>query len=194
MQRLITLAVAIAVVVLLASGIARAAATTETEVYRQPESFTINNPCQGYEEAILVEGVFQYVYRVTSVGEDPLNPDLYYYLTHANASNVTGTGLETGDEYRFINGGVSTGTSSPGPSGMQFTYNVRYMIVSDGASPNFILHEVLRQVIGPDGQPFITIEKFWATCTAGAETSPTTAATATPTATGTPTATAQPTP
>jgi hypothetical protein len=188
MQRLITLAVAIAVVVLLASGIASAAATNETDVYRQPESFTIDNPCQGYEEPILVEGVFQYVYRVTSVGEDP-----YYFLVHANASNVTGTGLETGDEYRFINGVVATGSGSPGPSGSQNTYNVRYMIVSDGASPNFILHEVLRQVIGPDGQPFITIEKFWATCTAGVERSPT-AATATPTATGSPTATAQPTP
>ena len=131
-------------VVLLASGIARAAATTETDVYRQPESFTIDNPCQGYEEPILVEGIFQYVYRVTSVGGDPLHPDLSYYLNHANASNVTGTGLETGDEYRFINGVVSTGTSSPGPSGMQFTYNVRYIIVSDGTSPNFIYHEVLR--------------------------------------------------
>jgi len=170
MQRLITLALAIAVVVLLASGIARAAATTETDVYRQPESFTIDNPCQGYEEPILVEGVFQYVYRVTSVGEDPINPDFYYFLIHANASNVTGTGLETGDEYRFINGIVSTGSGSPGPSGSQFTYNVRYIIVSDGASPNFIYHEVLRQVIAPDGQPFITIEKYWATCTAGVQT------------------------
>src|SRR5215208_3894400 len=169
-QRLITLALAIAVVVLLASGIARAAATTETDVYRQPESFTIDNPCQGYEVPILVEGVFQYVYRVTSVGEDPINPDFYYFLIHANASNVTGTGLETGDEYRFINGIVSTGSGSPGPSGSQFTYNVRYIIVSDGASPNFIYHEVLRQVIAPDGQPFITIEKYWATCTAGVQT------------------------
>jgi hypothetical protein len=193
MQRLITLAVAIAVVALLASGIASAAATNETKVYRQPESFTIDNPCQGYEEPILAEGVFQYVYRVTTIGEDPINPDRYYFLIHANASNVTGTGLETGDEYRFINGVVNTGTSSTGPSGSQFTYNVRYIIVSDGASPNFILHEVLRQVIGPDGKPFITIEKFWATCTGGVGTSPT-VATATPTATDTPTATAQPTP
>jgi hypothetical protein len=193
MQRLISLAVAIAVGVLLASGIAQAAATTETETIRQPESFTRENPCQGYEEPILFEGVYQIVYKVTSVGDDPVNPDFYLSLVHVNASNVTGTGLETGDEYRFISRGVNTGSGSPGPSASQNTYNVSWVIVSEGASPNFVLHESLKQVNAPDGHPFISTEKYWTTCTGGVETSPT-AATATPTATGTPTAAAQPTP
>jgi hypothetical protein len=187
MQRLITLAVAIPMVVLLASGIAQAAATNETEVYRQADSFTRDNPCQGYEEPILFEGVYQYVYRVTSVGEDPINPDFRLSLVRVNASNVIGTGLETGDEYRFISRSVNIGSGSPGPSASQNTYNLSWVIVSEGASPNFVLHESLKQVLAPDGHPAFSTEKYWTTCTAGVETSATAA-------TATPTATAQPTP
>jgi hypothetical protein len=70
------------------AGVAMAQATNETINIRSPESFTIDNPCPGYEEPIQVDGIFHSVYRVTQV-----EGDLYRYVIHVNTSNVTGIGL-----------------------------------------------------------------------------------------------------
>jgi hypothetical protein len=173
MRRVALVLAATALSLLLASGVAMARATTETYSIRDPESFTIDNPCPGYEEPILVEGVFHHVVQVTQV-----EGDFYRSVIHTNSNNVTGTGLETGDEYRFINTGLNAGGSfntEGGPNGVAntLTYEVSYIIVSEGASPNFMLHEKITLVLDEDSNPNIYHEQLRVSCTPGAEPSQT---------------------
>src|SRR5215208_7531582 len=160
-RKLAVLGAAVTMAVMLvmaAAAVSALPATTETFSVSSPESFTINNPCPGYEEPILVEGVFHHVLRVTQVDRADTQPgtDIYSYTIRTNSTNVTGTGEVSGDEYRFINtggevgGSFSSEGSRQGTSG-EFTSEVSYIIVSDGASPNFMLHETSHYTFFPDG-------------------------------------------
>lgn len=165
MRRAILLLMAVAATLLMASGTALARAATETHNVKQPESFTIDNPCTG--EPILVEGVFHHVVHVTQTEEG------YHFVTRTNTRDVTGTGLQTGDEYRFINvagevggyviNGVSTSTSE-----------VSFLVVTEGASPNFILHATQVHVVDEDFDPSVIFEVTTRGCTPDIETSRTT--------------------
>jgi len=177
MQRLITLAVAIAVVVLLASGIASAAATNETDVYHQPESFTIDNPCPGYEEQIQIEGIFHYQGHLAKVYPDPTQPehDIYQYQVRNNTTNVTGTGLSTGDRYR-LNSQFSLAEVQLSPEmGSQGLYTGtethQIQIISYGDSPSFIGHVTTKYVWTSDLEKiYIIVENVTGTCTGGGQT------------------------
>jgi hypothetical protein len=166
------LAVLMAAAVVLTAGAALARATTETFNVSSPESFTIDNPCPGYEEPILFEGVFHSVVRVTQVDRPNTQPgtDFYSYTIRRNSTNVTGTGEVSGDEYRFINtggevgGSFSSEGSRQGTSG-EFTSEVSYIIVSDGASPNYMLHETVHYTFFPDRPPTAEVQNVRATCT-----------------------------
>jgi hypothetical protein len=172
--------------VMAAAAVSALPATTETFSVSSPESFTINNPCPGYEEPILVEGVFHHVLRVTQVDRADTQPgtDIYTYTIRTNSTNVTGTGELSGDEYRFINPGGSVGGSfstevTPEGQGIagQFTDELSYIIVSEGASPNFMYHETIKYVFphdpdpeqpGPD--PIVEIQNYRTTCTGDGQT------------------------
>lgn len=166
------LAVLMTAAVVLTAGAVLARATTETSNVSSPASFTINNPCPGYEEAILVEGVFHHVVRITQVDRPNTQPgtDIYTYTIRVNSTNVTGTGEVSGDEYRFINSGGEVGGSfssegsRQGTSG-EFTSENSYRIVSDGASPNFMFHETTHYTFFPDGPPTAEVQNVRATCT-----------------------------
>jgi hypothetical protein len=187
-RKLAVLAAAVTMVMMLAAASAVSAlpATTETFSVSSPESFTINNPCPGYEEPILVEGVFHHVVRVTQVDRPNTQPgtDMYAYTIRTNSTNVTGTGEVSGDEYRFINIGGSVGGTfitevTPEGQGIAgtFTDELSYIIVSEGASPNFMYHETIKVVFahdpdpeqpGPD--PIVKIENYRTTCTGDGQT------------------------
>jgi hypothetical protein len=158
-RRLIALVVTVSVVLLLASGVAMAQATTETINIRSPESFTIDNPCPGYEEPIQVDGVFHHVGHVTQ-----FEGNLFRFVGHTNTTNVTGIGLVTGDEYRFINSGGFAGGGTTAGGTNTLTDEVSYIIVSKGASPNFMLHAQLTLVFG-DPNPSAFHEQLRTECT-----------------------------
>jgi len=177
------LAVLMAATVVLTAGAALAQATTETFNVSSPVSFTIDNPCPGYEEPILVEGVFHHVVQVTQVDLPNTQPgtDIFKYTNSTNTTNVTGTGLETGDEYRFINQGGLFETTLPADEtsqGIAFTNTeeLSYIVVSNGASPNFMLHGTWKTVYREGTEPTIQLENVWTSCTgSGVQPSPPTA-------------------
>jgi hypothetical protein len=164
-RRSITLLVALAVALLVASGVAMARAATETLNVNQPESFTIDNPCTG--EPILVEGVFHHLVHVTQTQEG------YHFVIRTNTQDVTGTGLQTGDEYRFINVGGAVGGSVI--NGVHTNIDeVSFMVVTEGASPNFILHGTEVLVHDEDFDPYVIFEVSTVGCTPDIETNRTT--------------------
>jgi hypothetical protein len=165
MQRAILLLTAMAVALLMASGVALAQAASETLNVNEPERFTIDNPCTG--ESILVEGVFHHLVHVTQT------EDGYHFVIRTNTEDVTGTGLQTGDEYRFINiGGAVGGSVINGVS--TNTNEVSFIAVTEGASPNFILrgNEVL--LFDEDFDPYVIFAVSTVGCTPDIETSRTT--------------------
>jgi hypothetical protein len=165
-------AVTMAVMLVMAAAVAMAQATTETSNVSRTESFTIDNPCPGYEEQILFEGVFHHVVRVTQVDRPntPPGTDIYTYTIRTNSTNVTGTGLSTGDEYKLVGAGGEVGGSfssegsRQGTSG-EFTAASIGRIVSHGASPDFMYHETVHYTFFPDGTATGEVQNVWATCT-----------------------------
>jgi hypothetical protein len=164
-RRSITLLAALAVALLMASGLALAQAATETLNVNQPESFTIDNPCTG--EPILVEGVFHHLVHVTQTEEG------YHFVIRTNTQDVTGTGLRTGDEYRFINVGGSVGGSVI--NGVNTNTNeFSFMVVTEGASANFILRGTEVVVYDEDFDPYVIFAVSTVGCTPDIETDRTT--------------------
>jgi hypothetical protein len=163
MRRAILLLTAMAL--LMVSGVALAHAATETLNVKKQERFTIDNPCTG--ERILVEGVFHYLTRVTQ------NENGYHFVIRTNTEDVTGTGLQTGDEYRFIN--VSGAVGGSVINGVNTNIDeVSFMVVTEGASPNFILHATEVLLFDEDFDPYVIFEVSTVGCTPDIETSRTT--------------------
>ena len=138
------------------AGAALAQAETATFNVRQPESFTMDNPCTG--EPILIEGVFHYVVHVTE------NENGYHVAIRTNSSNVTATGQQTGDKHRAIHQtGVVQGSLINGVFTSNETLDWRF--VTTGSSPNYLLHATVKYTFDEDGQPSVVVEKVTAECT-----------------------------
>lgn len=90
-----------------------------------------------------------------------------------NTRDVTGTGLQTGDEYRFINAGTSQDNSvdlNQGDSSIQEDNQAaNLMVISDGASPNFLVHGVYHETFNADGQPLVFFQVIVSGCTTDLE-------------------------
>jgi hypothetical protein len=180
---LMTVAAMMAVIVVGGAAVAMAQTSIEKFNVSSPAQFTIDNPCPGYEEPILVEGVFHHVLQVTQVDLPNTQPgtDIFKYTNSTNTTNVTGTGLETGDEYRFINPGGTHDTTLPADEtsqGIAFTNTeeLSYIIVSKGPSPNYMFHGTWKTVYREGTEPIIQLENVWTSCTgSGAQPSPPTA-------------------
>src|SRR5688572_19008506 len=99
----LVLAAVMAAAVALMAGTALAQAETETFQIREPVEFVADaNDCTG--EEILFEGVQHQTTVVTT------NENGRHVVSRNNWTNFTGTGLETGDEYRLSTaGGVTEG-------------------------------------------------------------------------------------
>jgi hypothetical protein len=165
MRRAILLLTAMAAVLLMASGLALAQTATETLNVNRMERFTIDNPCTG--EPILVEGVFHHLVHVTRTEEG------YHFVIRTNTQDVTGTGLQTGDEYRFINVGGAVGSDVINGVATN-TDEGSFMVVTQGASPNFIIHGTLHAVVDQDFDPYVIFEVSTVGCTPDIETTRTT--------------------
>ena len=160
MRRSIILLVVAGVALLVASGVAIGQATTEVVHVRQLESFvleeTIHSSC--IDEPILVEGVFYGVQTVTQ------NDTGYHAGVHGGTANVTGTGQESGDEYRFINVGSSVGSSLI--NGVE-TYEtaLSFIVITEGPSPNFMMHFTYHGVFNAGNDSPLLVDRESLHCT-----------------------------
>jgi hypothetical protein len=149
-------AAVMATMVALAAGTASAQAETETFHQRGPYTRAVENPCTG--EEVLIEGTFHAVIHTT------LNDDGTYHAVVRGNINATGTSVLTGDKYRFINTGGAEGYSGVGGQEVnneEFTY----LVVSEGASPNFLMHFVVKVTFNTDGHPNTVVEAGTIRCT-----------------------------
>ena len=135
-------AVVAGVALLLASGVAVGQATTEVVRVSEMQSFILDEEIHGacIDEPILVEGVFY------GVGAVIQNDNGYHYALNGGTANVTGTGQESGDEYRFINVGSTVGSSLV--NGVDI-YNtaLSFIVITEGPSPNFMMQGTYHQVL-----------------------------------------------
>jgi hypothetical protein len=154
-------AVVMAAAVALTAGAALAQSETETFHIRDMTSFILDNPCT--EEEILFEGDFHNVVHTT------LNEQGGHTQSLTTNIGITGTGLETGDKYRFINAG---GFQQSGlANGMSVDNNhVILLVVSEGSSPDLILQIVTKVMRDEDGEPFLGFEIITNGCTPEVET------------------------
>jgi hypothetical protein len=174
---LLTVALGLAVMVVGAAVAMAQAAAPETFNEKRFESFTIDNPCPGYEEQIQIEGIFHYQGHLLKVYPDPTQPehDIYQYQVRNNTTNVTGTGLSTGDKYR-VNSQFSLAEVQLSPEmGSQGLYTGtethQSQIISYGDSPNFVVHITTKYVWTSDLEKiYIIVENVTATCTGGGQT------------------------
>jgi hypothetical protein len=165
--------VTMAVMLVVTSAVGTAQATTEKFNVRTYASFVLTeeNPhCPGQED-IKVEGFFHQVTQITAVDLPNTEPgtDIYKNTGRSNSSNVIGTGLVTGNAYRFINtGGVAETLLFPEatPQGIVYTGTEEnsYRIISPGVSPNFTLHVTSKIVLDENQEPIITIENVRVSC------------------------------
>jgi len=173
MRRIIVLMTAAALMVVVAAAAVFAQPPTiEKYQVSTPVSYTIDNPCPGYEEPILLEGVFHQVIQNTRVENE--TSLVYKYTNRGYSTNITGTGEVSGDVYRVTNTGGEVGasfvvsnsepTSPQGIAGTD-TFESHSVVVSKGASPNFVLHQTLKFTFFYDSDPTAEVQNVWATCT-----------------------------
>jgi hypothetical protein len=148
-----------AATVALAAGTALARAETETIRTEEPFTETIDNPCTG--EPILFEGTLHRTTHTT------LNETGYHFVSRYNASDVTGTGLLTGDTYTAPGAGITVGSSLVNG---QNTNTEEFFLVyaSNGDSPNFILHFLIKTTTNDQQQ--MAVEVTTIGCTPEVET------------------------
>src|SRR5215217_1694678 len=155
----ISIVLALAAVALMA-GTALAQAETETFQITQPLEFVADaNDCTG--EEILFEGVLHQTTVVTT------NENVRHVVSRNNGINITGTGLETGDEYRLTIGGSLTEG--------QITDNLyvyaeegHSVLITEGDSSNVRTHYRFIEVTDFTGdQPSVSIEEFSLDCIPG---------------------------
>lgn len=158
-------AASMAAVVVLLAGTALAQSVTETINVKDAQSFTWYNECTG--EEILFEGDFHSLIHTTR------NDGGYHVVSQATLMDTTGTGLQTGNRYRFINpGGISEHSLSNGM--LVSSSTATQILVGAGRTPKAILHVGFKIAFDEDGQPNLVflIENFG--CTPGVQTSRTT--------------------
>src|SRR5215208_6082139 len=130
----------------------------------------MENPCTG--EWILWNGTY------TSVWQDIQNASGRHYSLHTNL-NITGRGVDTGDTYRLLNAGNEIGNEvfidgEYEPSASNYiNVGLHTLVVSDGASPSFLITVVNRWSGDYEPQPG-DLSLYAERCTPELETVPTT--------------------
>ena len=155
-------AVVIAAAVALAAGTALAQAETETSIRREPFAFIYDNRCTG--EPMLIEGTFQQVTHTT------LNENGHHVASSSHISNVSGTGLQTGDEYRIT--GTAHTVQSSLRNGIELSNDgTTEVVVSKDGSPNSVVLLLFKYTVDvTDGQPSMVVEVVSFRCTPEGET------------------------
>ena len=164
MKRIFVVLTLGAMIAVLVAGPAAAKAEVET----LPIQFIEENPCTG--EFIEWSGT------TTIVSQDIQNENGRHFAFHSRL-DITGTGLETGDTYRLVNSGTNVGNEvfiegEYVPSESEYIgVGLHTLVVSDGASPNFLVTVVQR--FSGDSEPHPgDVSFFDERCTPELETAP----------------------
>jgi hypothetical protein len=165
----------LAVMVVAATAAFAQPPTIEKYKLESPVSYVIQNPCPEspyYGENIPLEGVIYQVIQTTRVENE--TSIVYKYTNRIHSTNVTGTGEVSGDVYRAITTGGETGgsflvsNSDPAIAGTDIS-QTHYIVVSEGASPNFVVHQLIKYTFFYDSElgyiPTAEVQNVWATCT-----------------------------
>jgi hypothetical protein len=144
----------------LVAGTALAQAQTERFQITEPLEFVAEaTDCTG--EDILFEGVLHTNIVVTT------NGNVRHVVSRNNAIDLTGTGLETGDEYRLTLGGSLTENQIKGDRYV-YAEEGHSVLISEGDSSNQRTH--YRSIVVYDfthDQPSVSIDAFSLDCTPG---------------------------
>jgi hypothetical protein len=176
MRRIIALmtatALMVVMVVVAAAAVFAQPPTIEKYHLYSTVSYTIDNPCPGYEEPIPLDGDIHQVIQNTRVENE--TSIVYKYTNRAYSTNVTGTGVVSGDVYRLNSTGGEVGgsfvvsnsepTSPEGIAGTD-TSVIHSVVVSEGASPNFVVHQTIKYTFFYDSDPTAEVQNVWTTCT-----------------------------
>jgi hypothetical protein len=156
------MAALMAAIVALTAGTALAQAETETSIRREPFAFIYDNRCTG--EPMLIEGSFQQVTHTT------LSENGYHVVISSHISNVTGTGLQTGDEYRIT--GTAHTVQGSLRNGIEVSNDgTTEVVVSKDGSPNALLRLLFKYTYdADDGQPNMAVVGETIGCTPEVET------------------------
>lgn len=154
-------AAVMAAAVALTAGTALAQAITDHSRTNEPFTEIIENPCTG--EEILFEGTFRQVTHFVQ-NDNGLHGGVIEVVT------ATGTGVESGERYRFINS-VNSAFYNGNDGMVVDDVGREILVVSNGASPNFVTHLRAKATTDlDDGQPSTSFEMAVVGCTPEVET------------------------
>jgi len=149
MKRLVLLVAVVGTTLALAAGMALAQATTDTFTEKVPVDTTLINDCT--EEAVQLTGDVNFLFHVT----EDANGGLHVQL-HTSAQGITGTGLESGTQYRVV--GVTRDEYYFGPGETrEETYVNSVRLVSNGSSDNLLVTQIFHVTFNANGEPTVEL-------------------------------------
>jgi hypothetical protein len=130
--------------VALAVGGSANAGTTFTTVLRTPISGFLTTDCS-VSETLAFSGTYRSVVHYTLDGSGSA------HFSSSVQTNGVATGLLTGALYRFS--GASSSSSVEAPDGLPYhnTFTNTFLLVSQGAQDNLLMHITLHVTVTPEG-------------------------------------------
>ena len=132
----------------------QSAATTVTEVEKDPISLTIAVPCAG--ELVRLFGQVNLVSHQTYDGNGG-----FHVKVHTNPMGVRGFGLTSGTPYRGT--GVTQWVQNV-KVGEQYTFINNFRIIGRGSGNNFMLHQTIHYTINANGELTVDFSKISTSC------------------------------
>jgi hypothetical protein len=157
MKRLVLLLAVMGTTLALAAGMALAQATTETFTEKVPYNETIFNPCT--QEDVQLTGDVQFLVHETVDANGG-----FHVQIHASAQGITGTGLESGTQYRLVGVDRQAYYFAPGVQPRAVTFINHLSLVSNGSSDNALETLTSHVTFNANGEPTVLFERTDITC------------------------------
>ena len=157
MKRLVLSLAVMVTALALAAGMALAQANTVTVNEKVPFNLVLENRCTG--EPVRFTGNLLIVFHITEDAKGGI-----HVQEHFQPQGVSGTGLESGEQYRAV--GVSRRDLyfAPGEEVREFTRVSRFFIVSKGPSENLLVAATIHVTINPNGEVTAEIDRLTSRC------------------------------
>jgi hypothetical protein len=156
MKRLVLSLAVVGTALALAAGMALAQASTDTFNVKVPIDEVFPNSCT--DEPVRLTGKLHILFHIT---EDAKGG--FHVQFHAQPQGVSGTGLESGTQYRGV-GVTRDGAYFPPGELRQFTFVNRFHLVSKGPSENLLLNETIHVTFNAKGEPTAEVARFAIKC------------------------------
>jgi hypothetical protein len=130
----------------LAAGMALAQASTDTFNEKVPFNLVAENRCTG--EPVRFTGNLLIVFHVTEDAKGGI-----HVQEHFQPQGVSGTGLESGEQYRAVGVTRRDLYIAPGEEVREFTIVSRFYLVSNGPSENMLVAATTHVTFNAKGEP-----------------------------------------